>query len=163
MFAILQNGLLCLFLCVIYATACLNNTWELNLEVFILDIYLAWVMPTMLTSWGMAIFTEGWASIIAMQQHRQAESEEGKVWPISHHSPIPGLAYLKHLTAWPQQCYRSRCPTGPTAQRHTSACPLMCRSAYLLSILCFYECKCTHPQETQTARCQMTEKKGVRG
>lgn len=55
-------------------------------------------MPAMLTSWGRAIFTEGWASIIAAQKHRQAESEEGKVWPISHHSLIPGFVYLKHLT-----------------------------------------------------------------
>lgn len=77
----------------------------------------AWIMPTMLTSWGRAIFTEGWASIIAVQKHRQLESEEGKVWPVSHHSAITGLAYLKHLTIWPQQCHRSRCATGPTAQR----------------------------------------------
>lgn len=52
----------------------------------------------MLTSWGRAIFTAGWASIITAQKHRQPESKEGKVWPISHHSAISGLDYLKHLT-----------------------------------------------------------------
>lgn len=76
----------------------------------------AWIMPTMLTSWGRAIFTEGWASIIALQKHGQPQRKEGKVWPISHHSPILGLAYLKHLTIWPQQCHRSCCTTRPTAQ-----------------------------------------------
>lgn len=78
-------------------------------------------MPTMLTSWGRAIFTEGRASIITAQKDRQAASEEGKVWPISHHSPILGLAYLNHRAVWPQQCHRSHSATGPTALHQTSA------------------------------------------
>lgn len=72
-------------------------------------------MPTMLTSWGKAIFTQGWASIIAAQRHRQPAGEQGKVWPVSHHNPISGLAYLKHLTSWPPQHHRSQYRTRPTA------------------------------------------------
>lgn len=36
-----KNCSLAPFLCVFYATGSLNNRWELNLEVFILGIYLA--------------------------------------------------------------------------------------------------------------------------
>lgn len=61
----------------------------------------------MLTSWSRAIFTEGWASIISSANGRQAASEEGKVWSISHHSPILVFIYLKHLTVGPQQRRRS--------------------------------------------------------
>lgn len=64
-------------------------------------------MPAMLTSWSRAIFTEGWASIISSANDRQAASEEGKVWSISHHSPILVFIYLKHLTVGPQQRRRS--------------------------------------------------------
>lgn len=39
---LITNGCLALFQGEMYAAACLNNSWELNLEVFILDIYLAY-------------------------------------------------------------------------------------------------------------------------
>lgn len=55
----------------------------------------AWNMSAILTSWDRTIFTEGWASITAVCKHKQPESEKGKVYRISHQSPVSRLDYFK--------------------------------------------------------------------
>lgn len=112
-----KNALLSPFQCDIASSLSKQPCRIKSGSIYFEDIFSfwppAWITPAMLTSWSRAIFTEGWASIISSANDRQAASEEGKVWSISHHSPILVFIYLKHLAVGPQQRRRSNRSIGP--------------------------------------------------